>query len=125
MRIDVKVSKKQKKFIDSGESEVLFGGAAGGGKSYGQIVDALMFAIKYPGSKQLILRRTFAELDKSLIRVSLALYPKDFYSFNSSNHTGRFKNGSCIDFGTKSNISSRSSIGYCLPSIGIPLLQLS
>ena len=103
MRIDIKVSKKQKKFIDSGESEVLFGGAAGGGKSYGQIVDALIFAIKYPGSKQLILRRTFAELDKSLIRVSLALYPKDFYSFNSSNHTGRFKNGSCIDFGYCAN----------------------
>ena len=103
MKIDVKVSKKQKKFIDSKESEVLFGGAAGGGKSYGQIVDALIFALKYPGSKQLILRRTFAELDKSLIRVSLSLYPRDFYSFNSSNHTGRFKNGSCIDFGYCAN----------------------
>ena len=78
---------------------MLFGGAAGGGKSYGQMVDALLFALKYPGSKQLVLRRTFAELDKSLIRTSLALFPREIYSFNSSSHTGRFKNGSIIDFG--------------------------
>ncbi len=99
MNISLTVTKKQKAFIDATESEVLFGGAAGGGKSYGQAVDALLFALKYPGSKQLILRRTFAELDKSLIRTTLALYPRDIYSFNSSSHVGRFKNGSLIDFG--------------------------
>ncbi len=89
--------------MDARETEVLFGGAAGGGKSYGQIVDAFVFALKYPGSKQLILRRTFAELDKSLIRTSLALYPREIFSFNSSTHTGKFKNGSCIDFGYCAN----------------------
>ena len=99
MKLDISVTKKQKEFIDAKESEVLFGGAAGGGKSYGQVVDALLFALKYKGSKQLILRRTFAELDKSLIRSSLALYPKEIYTFNSSSHTGKFKNGSIIDFG--------------------------
>ncbi len=99
MRIDISVTRKQKSFIDANESEVLFGGAAGGGKSYGQVVDALLFALKYPRSKQLILRRTFAELDKSLIRTALSLYPREIYSFNSSSHTGKFKNGSIIDFG--------------------------
>ena len=99
MKINLSVTKKQKAFIDATESEVLFGGAAGGGKSYGQMVDALLFALKYPGSKQLVLRRTFAELDKSLIRTSLAVFPREIYSFNSSPHTGRFKNGSIIDFG--------------------------
>ena len=99
MKMNISVTKKQKAFIDSGESEVLFGGAAGGGKSYGQMVDALLYALKYPGSKQLVLRRTFAELDKSLIRTALSLFPREIYSFNSSSHTGRFKNGSIIDFG--------------------------
>ncbi len=99
MEICLSLTKKQKSFIDSTESEVLFGGAAGGGKSYGQVADALIFALKYPGSKQLILRRTFAELDKSLIRLSLSLFPRAIYTFNSSTHTGRFKNGSIIDFG--------------------------
>ena len=73
MKLELCVTRKQKAFIDATESEVLFGGAAGGGKSYGQTVDALLFALKYPGSKQLILRRTFSELDKSLIRLALAI----------------------------------------------------
>ncbi len=99
MNIKLAVTKKQKRFIDAEQSEVLFGGAAGGGKSYGQMADALIFALLYPASKQLVLRRTFAELEKSLIRTSLSLFPRQIYSFNSSTHTGKFKNGSIIDFG--------------------------
>ena len=99
MTLSLKVTKKQKLFIDAGESEVLFGGAAGGGKSYGQVVDALLFALKYPRSKQLILRRSFSELDKSLIRTALAVYPREIFTLNSSSHVGRFKNGSILDFG--------------------------
>ena len=76
MKIDLSVTSKQKRFIDAREAEVLFGGAAGGGKSYGQVVDALLFALRYPKSKQLVLRRTFAELDKSLIRTALSLFPR-------------------------------------------------
>ncbi len=103
MNITLSVTKKQKSFIDANEAEVLFGGAAGGGKSYGQMVDALLFALTRPGSKQLVLRRTFAELEKSLIRTALALYPREVYTFNSSSHTGKFKNGSVIDFGYCAN----------------------
>lgn len=113
--INLDISRKQKAFIEASESEVLFGGAAGGGKSYGQIVDALLFALKYPRSKQLILRRTFAELDKSLIRTALSLYPREIFSFNSSSHTGKFVNGSCIDFGycaTENDVYQYQSAEY-------------
>ena len=115
MKLNLSVTKKQKKFIDAKESEVLFGGAAGGGKSYGQMVDALLFALTYPASKQLVLRRSFAELEKSLIRTSLALYPREIYTFNSSSHTGRFKNGSVIDFGycaTENDVYQYQSAEY-------------
>jgi len=78
---------------------VLFGGAAGGGKSYAQLIDAFLYAMKYAGSKQLILRRTLPELEKSLIRVSLGLFDKEIYRYNSAKHTGSFVNGSIIDFG--------------------------
>ena len=94
---------------------MLFGGAAGGGKSFGQLVDALSYAIRYPRSKQLILRRTYAELEKSLIRVSLSLYPKEIYTYNASTHTGKFKNGSLIDFGycaTENDVFQYQSAEY-------------
>ena len=38
-------------------------------------------------------------LSAGAIRTALSLFPKDIYSFNSSSHTGKFKNGSIIDFG--------------------------
>ena len=98
-RLELDVTPRQKAFIDATASEVLFGGAAGGGKSFGQCIDALLFALKYPGSKQLILRRTFRELDMSIIRTVLGIYPREIFKFNSSAHVGRFTNGSIIDFG--------------------------
>ena len=49
--MDIQITRKQRAFIRSTADEVLFGGAAGGGKSYGQLIDALLFALRYPGSK--------------------------------------------------------------------------
>ncbi len=109
------VTKKQACFIAAGEDEVLFGGAAGGGKSYGQLIDAMIFALRYPRSKQLILRRTYAELEKSLIRESLSLYPREIYRYQSQSHTGRFSNGSLIDFGycaTENDVYQYQSAEY-------------
>ena len=97
--MNLEITEKQESFINSEAFETLFGGAAGGGKSYGQLIDAFLYALKYAKSKQIIFRRTFADLEKSLIRVSLELYPKEVADYNSSKHTWRFKNGSIIDFG--------------------------
>lgn len=113
--MEIKISKKQRSFIFADATEVLFGGAAGGGKSYGQLIDAFLYALRYPSSKQLILRRTFSELEKSLIRVSLALYPQSVYTYNSTGHTGKFKNGSIIDFGycaTENDVFQYQSAEY-------------
>ena len=97
--MDISITKKQQRFIDSEAFETLFGGAAGGGKSYGQLVDALLYALKYSKSKQIIFRSTFADLEKSLIRVSLNIYSLSIATYNSSKHTWKFNNGSIIDFG--------------------------
>lgn len=99
MQIDFKRSRPQLEFFSANADEVLFGGAAGGGKSYAQLIDSFVMAMKYPGIKQLILRRTFPELEKSLIRVHLGMFPRTVYRYNRSSHTGTFYNGSIIDFG--------------------------
>ena len=99
MDLNWSITTRQESFIKADADEVLFGGAAGGGKSYGQIVDAFLYALKYPGSKQIIFRRTFPELDKSIIRTALDLYPNTIFKYNSSTHTGKFINGSILDFG--------------------------
>ena len=93
------VTKRQKAFLDADETEVLFGGAAGGGKSYGQLIDAMLFALRYPGSRQLLLRRTYPELERSLIRVARSLYPTTLFTYRATDHSGRFGNGSLLDFG--------------------------
>lgn len=100
--VNFKLSRKQQLFLnttDQGVNEVLYGGAAGGGKSYGQLIDAFLYAIKYKGSKQLLLRRTFPELERSIILVSLTLFPKEAAKYNSSQHRWKFFHGSIIEFG--------------------------
>ena len=99
MTLELDLTPKQMQFIEADADEVLFGGSAGGGKSYAQLIDAFLYGLKYPGSKQLILRRTLPELDISLIRVARSLYPASLFSYQASSHTGRLTNGSIIDFG--------------------------
>ena len=103
------VTKRQKAFLDATATEVLFGGAAGGGKSRGQLIDAFLFALTHPASKQLILRRTFPELEKSLIRESLALYPKSVYTYHATGHTGRFPRTMCFSINRQNTMSSAST----------------
>ena len=95
----LKLTATQKQFMDATADEVLFGGAAGGGKSYGQLADALVYALRYPQSRQLILRRTFPELEHSIIYTSLKFYPEKAARYRASNHTWEFYNGSLIEFG--------------------------
>ena len=48
--MEISITTKQQAFIESKAFETLFGGAAGGGKSYGQLIDAFLYALKYPKS---------------------------------------------------------------------------
>lgn len=97
--IDLKISPQQRKFIEATADEVLYGGAAGGGKSHGQLIDALLYALKYPGSRQLVLRRTYVELQNSLIEKSYTLPYSQVANYSSSDKRWRFFNGSLVIFG--------------------------
>lgn len=77
--------------------ELLYGGAAGGGKSEATIWDALQYALEYPGSRQIIFRRTFPDLQRSIIARTIVAYPKQLGKYNQSKHEWIFLNDSVIE----------------------------
>ena len=103
--VDLDITQKQYAFITTTSTEVLFGGAAGGGKSYAQVIDAMLYALRYPGSKQIIFRKTYPELERSILRTMLSVYPRGKYTYGKQAHTFTFFNGSIIDCGYLQNES--------------------
>jgi hypothetical protein len=89
----------QEDFLAAGETDVLYGGSAGGGKSYAMIVDPLRFAHK-PAHRALILRRSMPEL-RELIDKSRELYPKAFpgCKYREVEKLWNFPSGAKIEFG--------------------------
>jgi len=94
-----KPTPKQAEFLAAPEKVVLYGGAAGGGKSYALVIDAVRFAHR-AAMRSLIIRRRNSEL-KELISVTKNLYPKAFpgAKFNESKMIWSFPSGATLEFG--------------------------
>ena len=91
---------KQQDFHASPAKYRLFGGAAGPGKSKALLMEAILQANDMPGSNTLLLRRTFPELEQSLLHYFRRDIPRELYkSFNESKHVVEWKNGSTTRFG--------------------------
>ena len=89
----------QMDFLAAGETDVLYGGAAGGGKSYAMLVDPLRFAHR-AAHRALILRRSMPEL-RELIDKSRELYPKAFpgCKYREVEKLWNFPSGAKVEFG--------------------------
>jgi len=97
-----KPTARQAEFLAATEDEVLYGGAAGGGKTDGLVIDALgaqYRAIEIPEYRALILRRTYPEL-KEVIDRTQAIYPQIYRGakFNNQDGDWRFPSGARIEF---------------------------
>ena len=78
MEIDITYAPtpKQEIFHASTAKEVLYGGAAGGGKSKAIVMDALARCLLWPQTHAYMFRRTYTELEDTLIKEAKSSYPK-------------------------------------------------
>ena len=89
---------KQKIFHASPANEILYGGAAGGGKTKALIMDAFFRTLQNPGTTAVIFRRTYQELEDTDIKEALSSYPEGLAVYNAGRHEFRLQNGSKILF---------------------------
>jgi hypothetical protein len=91
---------KQRAFHKSPAKYRLFGGAAGPGKSKALLMEAIVPANDNTGVNTLLLRRTFPELEQSLLLYFRRDVPRELYlNFNDTKHVVTWLNGSTTRFG--------------------------
>ena len=90
-------SEKQKLFLLARTKHVGFGGARGGGKSWSVRTKAMLMALKYPGIRQLIVRRTYPELINNHIN-TLREKLGGIARYNDKEKVFKFVTGSTLNF---------------------------
>ena len=96
MKIDPP-NEKQAAMLAARTKHVGFGGARGGGKSWAVRTKAKLLALRYPGIKLLIVRRTYPELMNNHIQI-LRGELLQAARYNDKDKVLRFLNGSTIHF---------------------------
>lgn len=104
MKVDIdKPNAKQDRFLRDRHRHVAFGGARGGGKSWAVRAKLILMATSYKGIKQMVIRRTYPELQANHIRPLKALLgvgrPGCPIKYSNQDKLMTFPNGSTIQFG--------------------------
>lgn len=88
-------SEKQKEFLKAKTRHVGYGGARGGGKSWAVREKARLLALRWPGIKMLIVRRTMPELERNHIQYLTPML-RGIAKYNEQKKVYKFANGSTI-----------------------------
>ena len=100
---------RQRAFMQRKETEALYGGAAGGGKSDCAIAEALR-QVHIPHYRGLILRKTYPQLSEMVDRSREIYYPAfPDAKFNDQKHCWTFPSGAKIYFGAMQHTKDRTN----------------
>lgn len=89
---------RQLEFFKARARHICYGGARGGGKSWAMRTKFILLALKYPGLRLLLLRRTLGELRQNHV-LPLISSIGNIARYNSTNMEFNFPNGSMIKLG--------------------------
>jgi hypothetical protein len=92
--------------------DALYGGAGGGGKSWSLLAYAIRACYRYPGIQVFWFRRSFPELNQSVLR-TLARYgyaKRLGAKWDGSKYELRFLNGAVLTFGHAKNLQEAASL---------------
>lgn len=96
--VDYEPNERQKLFHSSGATEVVYGGAKGGGKSCALVMEALAYGLEHPGATIYLFRETFDDLEANLVAEMKAKWPKELYTYHESKHIATIEGGSKVFF---------------------------
>lgn len=96
--LDYKPQAKQSIMHKSHATEILYGGAAGGGKSHALRMEGLDWCMRVPGIQVYLFRRTNPELEENHIIPALETFPQKICTYKDSKKRFDFVNGSKFKF---------------------------
>ncbi len=98
IKVQYEPNDRQSEFHARGETEVVYGGAKGGGKSCALVMEAFAYGLEHPGAEIYMFRETYDDLEANLIQEWKKRVPPELYNYHETKHTATLNNGSTVKF---------------------------
>ena len=89
---------KQVLFHKSNATEVVYGGAKGGGKTSALVMECAAYSLEYPGATIYFFRETYDDLEANIIAEWKRRIPPEIYTYHETKHIATMFNGTVIYF---------------------------
>lgn len=96
--LDYQPHEKQRLMHSTAVKQIMYGGAAGGGKSHGMRWDAVFACLENPGLDAYLFRRSLVNLEHTHIKRIRQELPGEIGRYNGSKNRFEFINGSFLNF---------------------------